>query len=163
MTLYDLESNFTELFTLFQSGEIDAQTFSDTLQAMEFDTDFENKADGYAKAIINFNADNAKIKAERDRLNLRIKANEKMAEMLKNRLCGAMKTVNKTKFKTAFFTYNIRRNPPAAVIAADAEIPDEYLRYKDPEPDKTALKDALKEGIKISGITLEHSESLIIK
>lgn len=38
-----------------------------------------------------------------------------------------------------------------------------YLRQKDPEPDKAALKAAIKKGADIPGVTLEESRSMQIK
>ena len=43
------------------------------------------------------------------------------------------------------------------------DIPDQYLRFKDPEPDKKAIGDALKAGEVIPGCELVESVSMIIK
>ena len=42
-------------------------------------------------------------------------------------------------------------------------LPDEYLRFKDPEPDKTKIKAALKAGIELKGCTLVAKQNLQIK
>ena len=43
------------------------------------------------------------------------------------------------------------------------EIPEMYLRYKEPEVDKKSVCDALKAGEAIPGCTLVESTSMIIK
>jgi hypothetical protein len=48
-------------------------------------------------------------------------------------------------------------------IAPGAMIPEEYLRYADPEPNKVFIKEALKAGIEIPGCSLARSEKLEIK
>ena len=43
------------------------------------------------------------------------------------------------------------------------KIPDDYLRYKEPEPDKTKIKKALKDGVEIAGCSLEVKNNLSVK
>ena len=43
------------------------------------------------------------------------------------------------------------------------DLPEEYIRYKEPEPDKTALKDALKRGEIIDGVSLVEKQSIQIR
>ena len=40
---------------------------------------------------------------------------------------------------------------------------DELLTYKAPEPNKKAIKDALKDGLSVQGVRLECNTSVIIK
>ena len=77
-----------------------------------------------------------------------------------------MELTNKTKFKTSLFSFGIQNNRPSVVIdAVDMEdIPEEFLRYRDPEIDKAKLKDAIDAGRDLSGIAhLEASKSLRIR
>lgn len=50
----------------------------------------------------------------------------------------------------------------SVLISPDAVIPAEYQRTKI-EPDKVALKEALKAGVAIKGVTLADSRSVAIK
>ena len=43
------------------------------------------------------------------------------------------------------------------------ELPEEYLKYKDPEPDKVKLKADLKAGVEIDGVCLITKENIQIK
>ena len=47
-------------------------------------------------------------------------------------------------------------------IDENAQIPDEYLRFKVPEIDKTALKQALKQGTKIAGVSIVKNQNIQI-
>lgn len=68
-----------------------------------------------------------------------------------------------TVIEGEFITLRIQNGPPAVVVEEGFDIgllPDEYLRYKAPELDRTALKTALKSGAEIPGITLESKPQL---
>ena len=43
------------------------------------------------------------------------------------------------------------------------QLDESFLRYKEPEADKTAIKEAIKAGQKVAGATLVPSTSVIIK
>ena len=48
-------------------------------------------------------------------------------------------------------------------IAEGAVVPDKFLKYSEPTPDKTGLKAALKAGEILPGITLVASQNIQIK
>lgn len=54
-------------------------------------------------------------------------------------------------------TLSLRPSPQRVVIANEAAIPDEYWRTKR-EPNKTAIKDALRDGVTIPGAFLSNGE-----
>lgn len=54
-------------------------------------------------------------------------------------------------------TLSLRPSPQRVVIANEAVIPDEYWRVKR-EPNKTAIKDALRDGVTIPGAFLSNGE-----
>jgi Siphovirus Gp157 len=67
-------------------------------------------------------------------------------------------------------TLSIRTNPPAVEIAADAELPAEFLRQPptppppptpEPAPDKTAIKAALTRGEFVPGCRLTRAIKLV--
>jgi hypothetical protein len=85
---------------------------------------------------------------------------------MKSALQYAMQTTGKVKFKTPFFSFGIRKNPPSVVIDAVnvRDFPDEYIIESEPILDKKALKDALKAGEDLTGLChLEQTESLSIR
>ena len=44
-----------------------------------------------------------------------------------------------------------------------AVIPDEYLRFKEPEVNKAGLKAALKSGVQIVGVSIVENQNIKIK
>ena len=55
------------------------------------------------------------------------------------------------------------RKSEAVEVANVKELPEEYLKYKDPEPDKVKLKADLKAGAEIDGACLVTKENIQIK
>ena len=161
MTLYDLQDQYRQLYDMMADGDIDEQTLSDTMEAMNWTEEFESKADGYAKIIRQFLCDAEAAKPESDRLAQRKKMFESRAEMLKSRLYDAMKTTGKEKFKTPFASYLIQKNPKALKIDDELAIPDNFFIVKR-EPDKRAIKDYLSDAT-VPWAHLEQGESLRIR
>lgn len=162
--LYEITQDYLQILSMMEDPELDPQTLADTMEAVE--GELEVKAENYAKVMKNLEADVAGIKAEIDRLSERKKTIENNIKNMKSALQMAMETTGKTKFKTELFTFNIQKTAPSVVIDEQyiENIPDKYLKYKDPEIDKIAIKDALKKGEDLTGIAhLEQSESLRIK
>lgn len=164
MNLYEITGDYLSLMDMMQDSDADEQILTDTLEGIE--GEFEEKADAYAKIIRNLTADIDAIKTEEERLSSKRKSLENRIKWLKENLQRAMEITNKTKFKTSLFSFGIQNNRPSVVIdAVDMEdVPEEFLRYRDPEIDKAKLKDAIDAGRDLSGIAhLETSKSLRIR
>jgi hypothetical protein len=64
------------------------------------------------------------------------------------------------------FSAEIKTNPPSTVIDDLEAIPKEFMRIKPPppaEPDKIAIKEALKSGLTVTGAHLESTQKLVVK
>ena len=163
-TIYELTSDYLNLLELAEDPDIDEQAFMDTLEGI--DGALEDKADGYAKVIRNLEADAAACDAESKRLRNKKQTIENNIKRMKSALQFAMQMTGKTKFKTALFTFGIRKNPASVVIDAAnvRDFPEQYIIESEPILDKWALKDALKAGEDMTGLChLEQSESLSIR
>lgn len=162
--IYEITNDYLQIMAMLEDPELDPQTLADTMEGIE--GEFEIKAENYAKVMKNLEGDILAIKTEIDRLTSKKKALENNIKSMKATLQTAMETTGKVKFKTELFSFNIQKNAPSVVIDEQyiENIPDKYLKYKDPEIDKIAIKDALKKGEDLTGIAhLEQSESLRIK
>jgi len=152
MTLYELTDEFMRLQQWLEEEDADEdQALADTLEMIS--QDFEEKADGYGMVIKNLEADAAEIKAQEDilmeevkRLKAKRTGYEKQTDRMKEALRKALELTGKKNLKTEKFTFGTRKSSNV-VITVDSvwDIPDDYLRYKDPEPDKTAIKEYLKD------------------
>jgi len=150
------------LYNLLSDGEIDEQTFNDTLEAMAFTDRLEDKAEAYAKIIKLLEANAAAADSEAKRLAERKVSFANNAKRLKDNLYNTMKLTRHEKFKTPLFSFGIQANAPAVEIFSESKLPSEYFRVKR-EPDKSAIKDALKAGKDVAGCRLVQGESLRIR
>jgi hypothetical protein len=146
MTLYELTSDYLNLLEMAEDPDIDAQAFLDTLEGIS--GALEDKADGYAKVMRMLDGDAVAIKAEEDRLSTRRKTIENRIKHMKQSLQSMMELTGKTKFKTQLFSFNVQNNPASVVMDETdvANIPERFLKYKDPEIDRKAIKNAIKAG-----------------
>lgn len=171
MKLYELTSDFAELFDEFESMEDDdmKQAWFDTLDGIE--QEFEVKAENIAVFIKELNAEIEALKQEEERLRARRKAKENKTESLKDYLKSCMICIGRLKIDTVKARISIRKNPEAAQFDNEKDFVrmcmendlDDFLRYKEPEINKTAVKEALKAGEKIPGAELGRTQSIIIK
>lgn len=160
MTLYELTGQFLQVNEMAVNGEIDEETMQGTLEAIE--CEIEEKAENYAKVIRNLESDIEALKKEEERLYERRKTIENNIKRIKKNLENCMIAVDKKKFKTDLFSFNIQKNVPALVIDNKNSIPAEYLIQQEPKVDTANLKKYLKEN-KADFAHLEQSESLRIR
>ena len=144
-SLYQLTENYDAVLNMFYDEEVDEQTILDTLEAIE--GEFEEKADNYAKLIKTIKYDAEVVKAEIDRLKIRLTSMENREQRLKDVLETNMKQIGKTKFKTALFSFNIQKNgglQPLKIDVLDVNtIPKEFLIPQDPLPNNEKIRELL--------------------
>lgn len=161
-TLYELTNDFQMLLDMAESGDIDDDTFKDTMEGLDYE--IEAKADGYAAVIKELEADVNKFDTEVKRLSaIKTAISNRIANMKKN-LEQSMIATGKKKFKTGTFSFNIQKNQAALVIDNMDEIPDTYFIPQEPKLDRAALKKDLKEtDLDMPFAHLEQTESLRIR
>ena len=158
MTIYEIDQAIMKCVDL-ETGEIIDTEQLDKLQ-MERDTKLEN----VACWIKELKAEAEAIKAEKQILANRQKVAENKAESLKKYLAYAL---DGKKFSTAKCAISFRKTE--AVEVTDEGLNnlmkehDELLTYKAPEPNKTAIKQAIKDGLNVGGVQLVQNISTIIK
>lgn len=153
MNLYEIENEILNCVDM-ETGEIVDIEKLESLQ-MERDQKIEN----IGCWIKNLLADARALKKEKDNLAARQKSAENKAASLKAYLSSYL---NGEKFKTAKVAISYRKSD-SVDIAEGAVIPEEYLKYSDPTPDKIGLKAALKAGEKFPGISIVTSSNIQIK
>jgi len=162
-SIYELAGNWATVYAMADDPDMDADMWFDTMDSIE--GNIESKADGCAKVIAQLNADAEALKAEADRLSKRKRAIDNSIKSLKQNLQKAMEFTGKTKFKTDLFSFNVQNNPASVVIDVEGidGIPEEYLKYSDPDIDKKKIAEDLKAGKEISFAHLEQTASLRIR
>ncbi|MEL3900718.1 MAG: siphovirus Gp157 family protein [Treponema phagedenis] len=165
-TFYEVSADFNALFKLVQEAttedgeerdfnEEDKKILEEFFKELE--PQFEQKFDGCCKFFKNlqYQSDLAKsekdaFKAEMDRLQKRSKAFENRAASFKMYIWTCMQKLGLAKngFKTALFSAKEQATAGAVNTLAGLydykNIPEKFL--KEPELDKAAIKEALKDG-----------------
>lgn len=158
-SLYELTGQMAYLHQLLEDPEAEEQVILDTMEGIDFE--IEEKADGYAKIIRMLTAEVDAISSEVDRLTVRKKAISNNIDRLKSALEQSMIFLDKRKFKTALFSFNIQKNP--ATVNIVGPVPKKYLIPQEPKVDKKAIIEYVKAHGNTKYAELTQSESLRIR
>ena len=153
MKLYEIDEAIMSCIDE-ETGEIIDSEKLDKL-TMERDKKIEN----VACWIKDLKAEAEALKAEKQAFEERQKVAENKAESLKKWLAYAL---NGEKFKTVRASVSFRTTDKVE-IADIYKLDENYLRYKEPDADKAAIKKAIKAGQEVAGATLVKNTSVIIK
>lgn len=161
--LYEINADLEALL-----GQVDEETGEVLFDPEALDAllmEREQKLEGVALAIKNITAEAVAIKTEEDALKERRQRLEKKKDGLLKYLQTALEG---EKFETARVAVSYRKSQKTEITDQDkfmawASQHDEYLTFKAPEPNKTAIKAAIKDGAEIPGAALVDSVSMTIK
>ena len=143
MNLYELKAVYQDIQSRIEDGE-DLDELLATINEK-----LEAKADGYARVIMNMEAQANICKEEEKRLAENRKRLEDGAEKLRNTLYAAMKETGKVKFNTDLFWFSIRKNGGKAPVVLDVpeeDLPDDLVKIT-----RKADKDAIAKYIEETG------------
>lgn len=160
MTLYELTGEFLELLEMAEDENLDQETINDTLEGIDFE--LEEKADCYAKIIKALDGDIASIKSEIDRLTNKKQTIENNIKYMKQNLEQSMIAIDKKKFKTQLFSFNVQKNAPSLEIIDETKIPENFYIKQEPKLDKKSLLAYVKEN-DVNYATIKQTESLRIR
>ena len=153
MNLYEIDAEILGCVDK-ETGEIfDIDRFEELAMARD------KKVENICLWIKNLKAQAEALKAEKDSFAQRQKAAENKMESLKRYITGYL---GGTSFESAKVKVSYRKSE-AVEIMEGAVIPDEYLRFKEPEVNKTELKAALKKGVQIAGVSIVENQNIQIK
>jgi len=155
-TLYELTGQFLEIYNL----ELDEETKLDTLDSIDWQTDYEEKVENYIKVMKNLEADIEARKNEIKRLTDLNKADEKKKDHLKETLSASMSLTGHERVDTPMFKVSFRKSQ--AVEVDELVLPESY-KVATWKPDKKRLKEDLKNGLEIVGASLVERKNLSIR
>lgn len=171
MKLYDYAAEFAELFDSLgdMAGDDDLeQAWFDTLESIE--AEFEDKAENVAAYIKQLKGEADMLREQERAFAERRRAKEHHIERLKKYLLDSMNAVSLAKIDRPMARISVRNNAESPRFADEGAFIEwaqgnagELLRYKAPDIDKTAVKRYLQAGNTIDGVTLERSQSVVIK
>ena len=153
MTLYEIDQELLSCIDAETGEVIDAEK----LNSLQMER--ETKIESVALWIKDLKAEAEALKAEKQAFADRQKAAENKAESLKNWLSEAL---NGEKFKTTKVAVSFRKTK-SVMVDSVYDLDAKYLKYKDPDPDKKAIKEAIEAGQTVKGAQLVESVSVTIK
>jgi len=152
-SLYEINQQMLECIDM-ETGEI---IDLDKLEALEMERD--TKLENIALWIKNLNAESEALKAEKLAFAARQKVAENKAENLRRYLTYCL---GGAKFETTRVKVSFRKSQ-SVEIAEGATIPEEFLKYAEPTVDKIGLRDALKAGAQLDGISIVERQNIQIR
>lgn len=162
--VYELEKGFQTLWDLLEDETVEDAVLEDAFANLT--DDLKDKFENCCKYIKNLDSDIAGLKEEEKRIKAKRQALENGKERLKALMLRAQKVSGEKKLQCGTFTTTLQANPERVVMDEPLieNIPEEYLKYKEPEIDKTKLKEHLKAGIAPEGLAhLEQDMGLRIR
>ena len=153
MNLYEIDAEILGCVDV-ETGEIfDVEKFE------ELSLTRDAKIENICLWIKNLKAQAEALKAEKESFAQRQKAAETKMESLKRYISTYLEG---TAFESAKVKVSFRKSEVVEIMEG-AVIPDEYLRFKEPEVNKAELKAALKSGVHIQGVSIVENQNIQIK
>jgi hypothetical protein len=165
--LYEIAEEYEALIAAIEDGDIPEEAVADTLESIQ--SLLVDKADNIACLVKSLSAEASAIKAEEDALSKRRKQKERMVQRLKSYLSDVLLRSGYTKLETARSKISFRKSEGVVIDNEDAFIvwaeshDKSLLTYPSPTISKTAVKEALGEGVEIVGVRIEAKQNIQIK
>lgn len=158
MNLYEMTVAANQLYDLLTSGEIDEQTFNDTLESMGT----EEKLESYCKVIRQLEADAEMLATEKARIEKKKASVDNSINRMKKAVMEFMKAQGSTKSSAGTFTVALSTSKATKIID-ESKVPKKYFIKQEPKIDKKTILELLKSGAKIKGCELQINEGVRIK
>lgn len=163
LSLYNITNSFITLFEKAENEELTQEEIQE--QGNELALALKNKSTSIIGYVRNLDLTSEAIKNEIDRLTIMKKAIDNKSAKFKEYVKQNMEELELQKIDTELGTLSIAKNPASVEIYDENMISDEYKKEKVTVTiDKTAIKNALKDGKEVQGARLiEDKTSLRIK
>ena len=159
--LHEIPAALAGMLDLIQVDEETGEIEPATLESVQIAS--EEKIIATAMYIRRLDALNKATKETIQDLQERVRADSKRIEALKWLMTKAMDSLQYTEVKSPEVTLRFRKSSSVEITDSES-LPKQFLRTKTVvEPDKTAIKNALKAGETILGAQLVESRNLQIK
>ena len=165
MNLYALATQYEKAFLTLADSEFDEETIADTLEGME--GELVEKAQNVMAYALNLEAEAEALKAIKMRVAARQSAAERKAKWMRDYLSRNMAAAGITEIASidGLFTIKLQiGRDEVLVIDEPGQIPQSLYRHipESWEPDKVAIKKAIKAGEQIDGAHIEKKNRLVI-
>ena len=158
MNLYNIKSEYLNIAAQLTEGELTPELEQALIITQE---NLQEKAVNYGYVIKNFESEVDIIEEEIKRLNALKKARQNAVDKLKTNISDAMQLFGILEVKAPTFKMNFRKSESVEIFEGlDQEFITEKVSY---QPDKIAIKNAIKEGRTVNGAALVTNFNLQIK
>lgn len=166
LKLYEIAGEYRALISILENSEedeIDSESFRLAIDALS--GDFTAKATNIACLFRELSAESVAIQETARSLHRRAQRLDARAERLRDYLLNQMQTTGITRSSDNRISITLKRNPASVHIESPESLPLDYCRVIPArhEPDKTAIKTALKAGVDIPGCSLIQTQRLDIQ
>lgn len=155
-------SNAEEVEEAKRQKDLLEEAINTTLEAVM--GDFQDKAENYGWVLRELEGRQEALKKTKQDIDKKMKALSGRSDRMKETLKKALEMSGQKKLQTETFTYSTRTSKSVVVDAEDVwTLPEELLRFSDPEPDKMAIKAYLQENPDCKWAHMEERTSLVVK
>ena len=161
MNLYEIDARIMEAFEAAvddETGEIVNEEAYAALDALQEARD--EKIENVLLWIKDLKSDAEQLKNEKRVLETRQREAERKAESLQEYVKRAL---DGQKFKTSRVAVSYRASKAIEYAGDINALPEAFIRRKDPELNKTALKEALDNGAEIPGVSIVTRSNMVIR
>lgn len=158
--LYEVSERYKNIQDLIGNEEITEEILKNAAEDVE--DELQEKLLNIAKLCKNIKGNKAMIKDEEKRLEKKETVLDNRLKSLENYIKLCLNNARLNKMDLGIFKISIRKSESTEITNLSL-IPEEFLKFKDPEPNKTEIKKAIKEGREIQGAVIIENESLVIK
>lgn len=159
-TLYDISQRYINLQELLDGEENDCILIQNALGNVE--DELNDKMLNIAKIIRNLKGYVSMVEEEEKRLKNKKTILKNQINFLNDYIKTNLTSLNIKKLDLGVFKLSLRKSESVEILDLNA-ISKEYLKFKDPEPNKIEIKKAIKNGTVVNGARLIENESLVIK
>lgn len=162
----DILSSVDQIASDEDNPEVLKQLLQDTLDSLNLDQQFADKALAVACYAREVEAEAQAVKQTEDSLRLRRKRLEMRSEWLRDYLLTQMQKANKAELKNAQILVKLRKTPPRIVVDKESDIPEEFKEFETvTHIRKNWMLEKLKSGDvdSIAGVHLETGVTLTLR
>ena len=158
--LNEINDAIAQLTESLAEGEIDEQTYLDTIESMGA----EEAIESIVKSIRNLEAESEQLNIEKMMIDAKKHRADSTADELRKLLIRYMKLSKSDKVKAGIFNISRGSTQSVELLYEDIEnYPEEYLVEQKPKLDKRKLLSDLKEGCIIDGAIIKTTDYIKIK
>ena len=158
MNLYEINGAVAQLAEMLEEGEIDEQTYADTVASLGGSLAVEE----VLKAIRKKQGDIELFKEEAERFTEKKRKAEASVEGLKRLLMDYLNITNQKKLNTGLFCVS-KGSSKSVDVYNEAVLPEKYFIPQAPKLDKKQILADLKAGEEIKGAQIKETDFITIK